>query len=92
MLWNATTDRNTLDSGAKLNLENGYSDKLLQQGEEIAVVHRSDHLVTLTVVSAAADLLEVSDGSRYLTLKPNSALRADVVADDERSHTGWIVS
>ena len=93
MPWTATTDHDTLDTGATLRIEIGYSDIPPQNGETIAVAHGSTgDSIALTVVSAAADRLEVSDGHRYLVLKPHAVTKPDILDDDGRYRDAWIVS
>ena len=92
MPWTATTESATLDSGATLRIEVGYRDTPPQNGETIAVAHRDDGQSTiLTVVSAAADRLEVSDGHRYLVLKPSAATRSEILDTDMRYRSAWII-
>ena len=93
MPWTAITDHNALDSGATLRIETGYSDTPPQNGETIAVTHGSTgEVATLTVVSAAADRLEVSTGDRYLVLKPHAATKPNILDHDGRYREVWIVS
>ncbi len=92
MPWTASTDRATLDSGATVRIEVGYSDTPPQNGETIAVAHEADgKSTTLTVVSAAADRLEVSDGQRYLVLKPSAATKPNILDPDMRYRSAWVI-
>ena len=92
MPWTATTESVTLDSGATLRIEMGYSDTPPQNGETIAVAHEADGTSTpLKVVSAAADRLEVSDGRRYLVLKPSAETKPNILDTDMRYRSAWII-
>ena len=63
MPWTAITDHDAVDAGTTIRIDSGYSDTPPQNGEVIDVAHRDTGRTTsLTVVSAAADRLELTDG------------------------------
>ncbi|RYB02884.1 hypothetical protein [Lichenibacterium ramalinae] len=91
--WTAITDHDAVASGAAILIDRGYSDVPPQNGEEIAVAHGASGRVTrVTVVSSAADRLEVSDGRSYFVLKPLAATRPNVLDPDGRYREGWVVA
>ena len=93
MPWTATTDRDAVASGASVLIDRGTSDVPPQNGEEIAVSHGPSGRVTrVTVVSWAADRLEVSDGRSHLVLKPLATTRANVLDADGRYREAWVVA
>ena len=93
MPWRAVTEADAVDGGAAIRIDRGYSDTPPQNGAEIAVAHGgSGRVTTLTVVSAAADRLEVSDGARNFVLKPDARTTPNVLDADGRYREGWIVA
>lgn len=93
MPWTATTDHDAVASGAALFVERGYGDVPPQNGEEIAVTHGgSDRVTRVTVVSSAADRLEVSDGRQHHVLKPLAATRPTTLDADGRYREAWVVA
>ena len=92
MSWNATTEGATIEAGTVILIDRGYSDTPPQNGEEIALAHGSDGATTaLTVVSAAADRLEVSDGRRHHVLKPHANTKPNILDADGAYREAWIV-
>ncbi len=92
MPWTAITDHDAVDAGTTIRIDSGYSDTPPQNGEVIDVAHRDTGRTTsLTVVSAAADRLELTDGRRNLTLKPHAILKENILDDDGRYRDAWIV-
>ena len=58
----------------------------------IAVAHGDTGRTTsLTVVSAAADRLELTDGRRNFQLKPHAVTKPNILDDDGRYRDAWIV-
>ena len=93
MPWTAITDDDAVASGTSLLIDRGYSDVPPQNGEEIAVSHGSSGRVTrVTVVSSAADRLEVSDGRSHLVLKPLATTRPNVLDADGHYREAWVVA
>ena len=81
MPWTATTDHDALAAGATLRIALGPSDVPPQPGQEIALSRGGGGAETiLTVVSAAADRLEVTDGRP----KPRAEAPCRDQADDPR--------
>ncbi|RYC30059.1 hypothetical protein D3273_20815 [Lichenibacterium minor] len=93
MPWTATTDHDAVDSGATIRIDRGTSDSPPQNGEVVAVSHGTTGRITsLTVVSAAADRLELTDGRRNFELKPHAITKPDVLDGDGRYRDAWIVA
>ena len=93
MPWTATTDHDTLATGATLRIALGLSDIPPQPGQEIALSRGDGGPVSiLTVVSAAADRLEVTDGRRNLVLKPHAVTRPTIRDADGEYRDAWIVA
>ena len=92
MPWTAITDHDAVDTGASLRIDRGYSDSPPQNGQVIEVAHGDGGRTTsLTVVSAAADRLELTDGRRNYELKPHAVTKPNVLDDDGRYRDAWIV-
>ena len=49
-------------------------------------------MTALTVVSAAADQLEVTDGRRNHVLKPHAQTKANIIDADGHYRDAWIVA
>lgn len=93
MPWNAITDHDAVDTGTTIRVDSGYSDTPPQNGHVIAVAHGDTGRVTsLTVVSAAADQLELTDGRRNFQLKPHAVAKTNILDDDGRYRDAWIVN
>lgn len=93
MPWGAITEADAVGEGAAIRIDRGYTDTPPQNGAEIEVAHGgSGRVTTLTVVSAAADRLEVSDGAHNFVLKPDARTRPDVLDEDGRYREGWVVA
>ena len=93
MPWTATTDHDAVANGAALFVDRGHGDVPPQNGEEIAVTHGGSGRVTrVTVVSAAADRLEVSDGRQHHVLKPLAVTRPTTLDADGRYREAWVVA
>ena len=92
MPWAAITEDDIIDSGTGIRVEMGYSDVVPQNGHVVEVAHGATGRTTsLTVVSAAADRLELSNGQRYFELKPNAVKKENILDDDGRYRESWIV-
>ena len=92
MTWTATTDHDAVDAGTTIRIDLGYSDTLPQNGQVIAVAHGATGRTTsLTVVSAAADRLELTDGRRHFELKPNAVTKPNILDEDGHYRDAWIV-
>lgn len=92
MSWNATTEHDAVDSGTVIRVDSGYSDVPPQPGHAVEIAHAGTGRVTrLTVVSAAADRLELTDGRRNYELKPHAATKPSIIDDDGRYRDAWIV-
>ncbi len=92
MPWTATTDRDAVDAGATIHIDRGYSDSPPQNGQVIEIAHGGGGPTTsLTVVSAAADRLELTDGRRNYQLKPHAVAKQNVLDADGRYRDAWIV-
>ena len=93
MPWTATTDHDAVDTGTTLRVDRGYSDSPPQNGHVIEVAHGDTGRVTsLTVVSAAADRLELTDGRRNFELKPHAITKPSVLDRAGRYRAAWIVN
>lgn len=93
MEWNAEAEGDALEAGTVVRVDRGYADSVPQNGSAIAVaLGASGRTERLTVVSAAADRLEVTDGRRNLTLKPHAARKPNAIDADGRAREAWIVA
>lgn len=94
MPWTATTDHDALAAGATLRIALGASDVPPQPGQEIVLSRGAGGgaTTTLTVVSAAADRLEVTDGRRNVVLKPHSVTKPAIRDADGEYRDAWIVA
>ena len=93
MPWTAITDHDAVDSGTTLRVDSGYSDTPPQNGHVVEVAHGDSGRVTsLTVVSAAADRLELTDGRRNFELKPHAVTKPSILDPDGRYRDAWIVT
>ena len=93
MPWTAPPDRAAVAAGATVHIDRGYSDSPPQNGQVIEVAHGdAGRTTSLTVVSAAADQLELTDGQRNYRLKPHAVTKPNVLDADGRYRDAWIVS
>lgn len=93
MPWTATTDHDALAAGATLRIALGPSDVPPQPGQKIALSRGGGGAETiLTVVSAAADRLEVTDGRQNLVLKPHAVTKPTIRDADGEYRDAWIVA
>lgn len=93
MPWTATTEQDAVDDGTTIRIDRGYSDSPPQNGQVIDVAHGDTGRTTsLTVVSAAADRLELTDGRRNMTLKPHAIRKDNILDPDGHYRDAWIVS
>lgn len=93
MAWTATTEAEAIDDGASIHIDRGYGDTPPQNGSTIALSHiGTGSVTTLTVVSSAADRLEVTDGRRNIVLKPHAVTKPNVLDADGRYREAWIVA
>ena len=93
MDWKAEADGDAIEAGTVVQIDRGYADSVPQNGSTIAVaLGRSGRTAALTVVSAAADRLEVTDGRQNLILKPHAAGKPNVIDPDGRAREAWIVA
>lgn len=92
MPWNAITDKDKVDAGTVIHIDLGSSDTVPQNGQVIEIAHGATGRTTsLTVVSAAADQLELTDGQRYFELKPYAVTKPTILDDDGHYRDAWIV-
>ena len=93
MPWTATTDHDALAAGATLRIALGASDTPPQPGQEITLTRGgTGPVATLTVVSASADRLEVTDGRRNFVLKPHAVATPAIRDADGEYRDAWIVA
>ena len=92
MPWNAITDHDTVDIGTVIHIDLGYSDTVPQNGQVVDIAHGTTGRTTsLTVVSAAADQLELTDGRRNFGLKPYAVTKPTILDDDGHYRDAWVV-
>ena len=92
MPWNAIADNDTVDTGTVIQIELGYSDTVPQNGEVVEVIlGATGRTTSLTVVSAAADQLETTDGRRNFALKPYAVKKPTILDDDGHYRDAWVV-
>ena len=92
MPWTAVTESDAVESGSSIHIDRGTSDSPPQNGHTIDVSHGEGGTATrLTVVSAAADRLELTDGRRNYELKPHAITKPNVLDEQGRYRDAWIV-
>ncbi len=92
MPWTAITDNDAVETGTTIHVDLGYSDSVPQNGQVIEVKHTATGRTTnLTVVSAAADRLELTDGQQNFDLKPHAIKKPNILDKDGHYRDAWIV-
>lgn len=93
MAWSAATEQASIDVGTVVHIDRGTSESPPQKGETIALSHGEGRGASaLTVVSAAADRLEVTDGRRNHVLKPHAETKPNILDADGHYRDAWIVA
>ena len=91
MTWEAFTDCDSVDSGALIHIDRGYSEIPFQPGEEIRISNtESGNAVMVTVVSSTVDRLELNDGKSFVSMKPSAAMRTNILDSEGKYFESWI--